>query len=192
MQKTYTIKSEDKAAFINRLDKLGIKVGSFDITNNKLDDSFSISFTEPSAIATINTILKQSHKIDQVKAPKAVYTDKRATGSDIGLNENNINNQDVIKVDVPLFIRLLEYAREDAKADLDLHNVAENIIKLSKTGEVLNMDQYPDIVKDASKLDEASDFNPSEFDWGIKYQPKSVSKNSIKPKKPGNYYPHKR
>ena len=57
------------------------------------------------------------------------------------------NPSDKITVDVPLFIRLLEYAREDAKTDMDLHNVAENIIKLSETGKTLTMAQYDEIVK---------------------------------------------
>jgi hypothetical protein len=57
-----------------------------------------------------------------------------------------MNPKDTIIVDVPLFIRLLEYAREDAKTDMDLHNVAENIIDLSEEGEVLTMDDYNSIV----------------------------------------------
>jgi hypothetical protein len=57
------------------------------------------------------------------------------------------NPADKITVDVPLFIRLLEYAREDAKTDMDLHNVTENIIKLSETGKTLTMTQYEEIVK---------------------------------------------
>jgi len=57
------------------------------------------------------------------------------------------NPSDKITVDVPLFIRLLEYARENAKTDMDLHNVAENIIKLSETGRTLTMAQYDEIVK---------------------------------------------
>jgi hypothetical protein len=57
-----------------------------------------------------------------------------------------MNPKDTIVVDVPLFIRLLEYAREDAKTDMDLHNVAENIIDLSEEGEVLTMDNYNAIV----------------------------------------------
>jgi hypothetical protein len=57
-----------------------------------------------------------------------------------------MNPQDTIKVDVPLFIRLLEYAREDAQTDMDLHNVAENIIRLSENGKVLSMDDYDMIV----------------------------------------------
>ena len=57
------------------------------------------------------------------------------------------NPADKIIVDVPLFIRLLEYAREDAKTDMDLHNVAENAIALSETGKTLTMAQYDEIVK---------------------------------------------
>jgi len=57
------------------------------------------------------------------------------------------NPSDKITVDVPLFIRLLEYAREDAKTDMDLHNVAENAIALSETGRTLTMAQYDEIVK---------------------------------------------
>ena len=57
-----------------------------------------------------------------------------------------MNPKDIISVDVPLFIRLLEYAREDAKTDMDLHNVAENIIDLSEEGEALTMDDYNAIV----------------------------------------------
>jgi hypothetical protein len=57
-----------------------------------------------------------------------------------------MNPKDIIKVDVPLFIRLLEYAREDAKTDMDLHDVAENIIRLSETGKTLSMSDYDSIV----------------------------------------------
>jgi hypothetical protein len=62
------------------------------------------------------------------------------------LVQDNMNPKDTITVDVPLFIRLLEYAREDAKTDMDLHNVADNIIDLSEDGEVLTMDNYNAIV----------------------------------------------
>ena len=61
------------------------------------------------------------------------------------------NPTDTITVDVPLFIRLLEYAREDAKTDIDLHKVTENILALSEEGSTLTMDQYDEIVKDEAK-----------------------------------------
>ena len=63
----------------------------------------------------------------------------------------NFNPLDKITVDVPLFIRLLEYAREDAKTDMDLHNVAEHAIALSETGKTLTMAQYDEIVKNEAK-----------------------------------------
>lgn len=61
------------------------------------------------------------------------------------------NPTDIIKVDIPLFIRLLEYAREDAKTDMDLHKVTENAIGLSETGKILTMDDYDAIVKNEAK-----------------------------------------
>ena len=57
-----------------------------------------------------------------------------------------MNPRDVITVDVPLFIRLLEYAREDAQTDMDLHDVAENIISLAASGKTLTMDDYSSII----------------------------------------------
>jgi hypothetical protein len=52
-------------------------------------------------------------------------------------NQTNMNPRDIITVDVPLFIRLLEYAREDAQTDMDLHDLTENIISLSASGKTL-------------------------------------------------------
>jgi hypothetical protein len=57
-----------------------------------------------------------------------------------------MNPKDTITVDVPLFIRLLEYAREDAQTDMDLHDVADNIISLSSTGKILTMNDYSSII----------------------------------------------
>jgi hypothetical protein len=57
-----------------------------------------------------------------------------------------MNPKDIISVDVPLFIRLLEYAREDAQTDMDLHDVAEKIISLAASGKTLTMDDYSSIV----------------------------------------------
>jgi hypothetical protein len=56
------------------------------------------------------------------------------------------NPEDVIRLDIPLFIRLLEYAREDAQEDVDLHYLADNAIRLSAEGETFNMDFYNQII----------------------------------------------
>jgi len=57
-----------------------------------------------------------------------------------------MNKEDTIIMDVPLFIRLLEYAREEAKTDMDLHNVADKAIKLSLDGSVLTMKNYDQLI----------------------------------------------
>jgi hypothetical protein len=54
--------------------------------------------------------------------------------------------RDTITVDVPLFIRLMELAREDIKDDAKLHDVATAIIKLSMDGRVLTMRDYEKIM----------------------------------------------
>ena len=61
-------------------------------------------------------------------------------------NLTNTNVVDTITMDVPLFIRLLEYAREDAQTDMDLHNVADKAIKLSLDGSVLTMKNYNQLI----------------------------------------------
>jgi hypothetical protein len=55
------------------------------------------------------------------------------------------NDKDVIKLTVPLVIKLLEFAREEAESDLDLHLIAENLVELSKRGEVIDMKDYKKI-----------------------------------------------
>ena len=62
---------------------------------------------------------------------------------------HNFNPTDIITVDVPLFIRLLEFAREDAKTDMDLHKATENILAMSEGGKTLTMDDYDGIIKDS-------------------------------------------
>ena len=54
-----------------------------------------------------------------------------------------------IRMTVPLFIRLLEYAREDAKSDIDLHNVAE---RATQKAETLDMDEYGYLVGQKAKF----------------------------------------
>jgi len=56
------------------------------------------------------------------------------------------NPTDVASLDIPLLIRIMEFAKEDAQSDMDLHKVAENIIELSKEGKTLNMSDYNSIV----------------------------------------------
>jgi len=62
---------------------------------------------------------------------------------------------DTITMDIPLFLRMLEYSREDAKKDLDLHDVTEKANKLGKERGILSMDDYEEIVGAAEDIKEA-------------------------------------
>lgn len=52
----------------------------------------------------------------------------------------------IICVDVPLLIRLLEYAREDASSDMDLHVLATSMYEASLNGDCLSMAHYRSLV----------------------------------------------
>ena len=62
------------------------------------------------------------------------------------ISEDNNGNIDVLTMDIPLFLRLLEYAKEDAKTDLDLHYVTENALKCMQGKNKLSMDCYENII----------------------------------------------
>jgi hypothetical protein len=59
-------------------------------------------------------------------------------------------------MDVPLFIRMLEYSREDAAEDMDLHDVTEKAIALGKERGILQMDDYDEIIGTTEKVNEVN------------------------------------
>jgi hypothetical protein len=63
---------------------------------------------------------------------------------------------DTITMDVPLFIRMLEYSREDAAEDMDLHDVTEKAISLGKERGILQMDDYDEIIGTTEELKEVN------------------------------------
>jgi len=67
MMKTYKIKLEDKAAFLNRLEKVGVKIDSYEINDDKLKGYFEFNATDPITNNMVKDILKQSPKINQIK-----------------------------------------------------------------------------------------------------------------------------
>jgi hypothetical protein len=63
---------------------------------------------------------------------------------------------DTITMDIPLFIRMLEYSREDAAEDMDLHDVTEKAISLGKERGILQMDDYDEIIGTTEKVNEVN------------------------------------
>jgi hypothetical protein len=76
--------------------------------------------------------------------------------------EQEENKMDVITVDVPLFIRLLEFAREDATDDMMLHDVAEKLIEMCADGDIIQMEQYDEIVDTKENKNATSGMNAVE------------------------------
>jgi hypothetical protein len=76
------------------------------------------------------------------------------------INEVNPPSEDVIDtvtLDIPLFIRMLEYAKEDAADDMDLHDVATKTIALSKQRGILSMEDYDTLIPPTDQIDENVD-----------------------------------
>ena len=58
---------------------------------------------------------------------------------------NEWQNRDIVKMNVPLLIRVFEYVREDVKTDVELHKVVEHII--AQGNRILTMADYSKIAK---------------------------------------------
>lgn len=62
--------------------------------------------------------------------------------------DSTVNPKDKVTIDIPLLIRLFEYAREDANTDMDLHDLTEKMISMgSEPDKVLTMSDYKDLIK---------------------------------------------
>lgn len=83
---------------------------------------------------------------------KKVTTTTTEEYSDMPLNDMSNGNGTAkmyihcIRVDAPLMIRLLEYAREDSMSDIDLHKIVEKMMEESSDGSVLTMEDYEDLI----------------------------------------------
>ena len=104
---------------------------SYDISPGKLSKGV------PSGLSSFLKMAGISTKSKIVESYEHVYETY-----DTMIQKNNPS--DTVTLDIPLLIRLLEYAREDASSDIDLHNVAENMIKMDS--HILTMDDYDSII----------------------------------------------
>ncbi len=92
-------------------------------------------FSDKIGVAQAPQQIEESEPIDQNIKPKPVAN----------------NPEDHVTMDVPLLLRVMEYAKEDAKTDMDLHRVADNLIRLSASGKTLDMSSYNQIVSGMSE-----------------------------------------
>jgi len=52
----------------------------------------------------------------------------------------------IIRIDAPLMMSILEYAREKATTDEELHSMVERMMEMCEYGTVLEMEDYDEIV----------------------------------------------
>lgn len=71
---TFKIKLEDKAAFLNRMEKQSHAIGSEQIKDNKLEGYFEVTIDDLEQLEIAKTILKQSPKINTIKEMKQTLT----------------------------------------------------------------------------------------------------------------------
>ena len=60
---------------------------------------------------------------------------------------------DKVSMNVPFLIRALEYSKEEAPDDIDLHKKVESIVNASQEGKTLEMKDYNTIFADGGKID---------------------------------------
>lgn len=96
------------------------------------------SHQQDSMLAAINKM--EGFKVGQVTA-----LSQQPLTADI---HQPANPKDTVELDVPLLLRMLEFAREDADTDMDLHNVTDRMIELSQDGQSLDMNDYNEIVNE--------------------------------------------
>jgi preprotein translocase subunit SecA len=77
---TFKIKLEDKAAFLNRMEKAGVGLDTDQAVDNKLEGYFEVIVDEPKQLEAVQTILKQSPKINTIKE---METKKKLTKSEL-------------------------------------------------------------------------------------------------------------
>ena len=108
----------------------------------------------------IEAALQNPKKADLNKDGKlSDYEEKRGAAIEKAMvkEEEQPDAIDIVTLDVPLFIRMLEYAKEDAADDMDLHDVATKTIALSKQKGILSMEDYDDLIPSEAPIAEDLD-----------------------------------
>lgn len=108
----------------------------------------------------------------------------------IGVVEEPVETNDLngaICMTTPLFLRMLEYAREDAESDLDLHYTAENVLRLAADPGILGMDDYAEIIDIYDDSEDCDDDNDDDDDENVD-EAKKKKKKKRKYKNSGTNY----
>jgi len=145
--------------------------------NDNVVESMS---TEPSPTRKRLNALKHSERKQQ---------EMRVDGHQ-KLHTEAVDKKDTITFDIPLLIRVLEFAREDLKSDINLHKMVERLLTIRGKG-TLTMNEYGTIVKEElEQLEESSlqtlnsYMESKEANYGGDYQSSVLAVKAKAEKKP--------
>jgi hypothetical protein len=127
-------------------------------------------FSERELIRVLRQLKRgASTEVDMIKAftkalGRDLTKDELFSESIAKINEATEEDKiDIVTMDVPLFIRALEYAKEDAQEDMDLHDFAERAILATKEQGILQMDDYDMLVGSKEPIDESVNLKQSKL-----------------------------
>jgi len=105
---TFKIALEDKAAFLNRMEKAGVGLDTDQAVDNKLEGYFEVTIDEPKQLDAAKTILKQSPKINTIN--KMETTKKKLTKSDL---------KEMVRQELQAVLAEKKKAKDEDKEKLD-------------------------------------------------------------------------
>lgn len=136
-------------------------------------DTLGVAITGSSPEALVNNALRNARKNSMMIRGESlkIITRMLELAKSVGIKYdesiiklpepvNEADKTDSVELDIPLFIRILELAREEIKSDADLHSMVERMIAMRESG-MLTMDNYKDIARGivSESLDEAHKIN---------------------------------
>jgi len=132
---------------------------ALDMANQKGDAQLIQNIKQDIDVAKIS--LDSGKNLNTVKNMQDRYakfmpTDYKPSTPAVKFKEaEEVSKTDTLTIDIPMFIRLMEYAREDAKTDMDLHNVTTNLLKIKD--KTISMADYDQVVQstDVDTADES-------------------------------------
>jgi hypothetical protein len=129
----------------------------FEIRNGSIDNKWEIIRVSKSGRSMYSDIMEDVFGYDIELLDKKLKYKMFVYPEDVKQSMNEAKEEDkvdTITMDIPLFLRMLEYSREDASQDMDLHDVTEKSNLLGKERGILSMEDYEEIVGSAEDTPE--------------------------------------
>ena len=148
----------------NRLAKVKKQLDDYDMNEAKFQsgmlsgkDFINAKFKNyPKAVAKVNQLIDMIGESKfTIEMAEWIFDFFNNASFERPVNEAKKEDKvDTITMDIPLFLRMLEYSREDASQDMDLHDVTEKAISLGKERGILQMDDYDELIGSAEEIKE--------------------------------------